>query len=132
MKHAINHENAREFFEPVTSQSANVGATVQTVSGDPFVLAELVKVLSPHPGGLRRFSVMRAIRALRDRSQRPVSLKFEAEIERAFRSSCANWAGGKVPDSSNTLFYRPDGKAGEVWAVHAERAKAWRGGANDR
>jgi hypothetical protein len=131
MKHAINHENAREFFEPVTSQSATIGAAVQTATGDPFVLDELVKVLSPHPGGLRRFSVMRAIRALRDRSQRPVSLKFEAEIERAFRSSCANWAGGKVPDSSNTLFYRPDGKAGEVWAVHADRAKAWLAGAND-
>ena len=131
MKHAINHENARDFFEPMTGQSATIGATVQTTAGDPYVLDELVKVLSPHPGGLRRWSVMRAIRALRDRSQRPVSLKFEAEIERAFRSSCANWAGGKVPESTNALFYRPDGKAGEVWAVYADRAKAWRAGAND-
>ena len=132
MKHAINHENARDFFEPMTGQSATIGATVPTTAGDPYVLDELVKVLSPHPGGLRRWSVMRAIRALRDRSQRPVSLKFEAEIERAFRSSCANWAGGKVPESTNALFYRPDGKAGEVWAVHADRAKAWLAGANDR
>src|ERR1700749_191332 len=112
MKHAINQETASDFFEPVTTPS--MSASVQITGADPFVLAELVKVLSPHPGGLRRFSVMRAIRALRDRSQRPVSLKFEAEIERAFRSSCANWAGGKVPESTNALFYRPDGKAGEV------------------
>lgn len=131
MKQAIKQENAGNFFEPVTGHGASMNSTVQTTAGDPFVLDELVKVLSPHPGGLRRWSVMRAIRALRDRSQRPVSLKFEAEIERAFRSSCANWAGGKVPDSSNTLFYRPDGKAGEVWAVHADRAKAWLAGAND-
>lgn len=128
MRHAINQQNNSDVFEPNTGSSA----PLQTASGDPFVLDELVKVLSPHPGGLRRFSVMRAIRALRDRSQRPVSLKFEAEIERAFRSSCANWTGGKAPDNStNTLFYRPDGKAGEVWAVYADRAKAWLAGAND-
>jgi hypothetical protein len=90
------------------------------------VIDELVKALLPHPGGLRRFSVMRAIRAERGRTARPISLKFEAEIERAFRSSCANWSGGKPPEAGSALFFRPEGKAGEVWAVYADRAAAWR------
>jgi hypothetical protein len=119
----MKHANAENFFVSRSGPDAASNAF-----GDSFVLDELVKVLSPHPGGLRRFSVMRAIRALRDRSSRPISLKFEAEIERAFRSACANWSGGKPPENSDALFYRPEGKAGEVWAVYADRAEAWLAG----
>lgn len=87
------------------------------LSSDQQVVTELVKVLSPHPGGLRRWSVMRAIRAERTRTSRPVSLKFEAEVERVFKAGCGNHADG-------CLFYKPEGKAGEVWAVRAEHADA--------
>jgi len=82
---------------------------------DQQMVAELVKVLSLHPGGLRRWSVMRAIRAERARTSRPVSLKFEAEVERVFKAACGS-------DTDGSLFYKPEGKAGEVWAVHAGRA----------
>jgi hypothetical protein len=122
----MKHANAENFFATRAGTDASTNAF-----GDSFVLDELVKVLSPHPGGLRRFSVMRAIRVLRDRSSRPISLKFEAEIERAFRSACANWSGGKPPENSDALFYRPEGKAGEVWAVYADRASAWLAGTAD-
>jgi hypothetical protein len=85
-------------------------ATTSSLNPDQQIVAELIKVLTPHPGGLRRWSVMRAIRADRSRASRPVSLKFEAEVERVFKAS--------------ELFYKPEGKAGEVWAVHAERVRA--------
>ena len=91
-------------------------AALSSQGPDHQTIAELVKVLAGHPGGLRRWSVMRAIRAERDRASRPVSLKFEAEVERAFKSSCTG---------SDALFYKPEGKAGEVWAVHLDRAGAW-------
>ena len=94
---------------------------------DPLILDELLKVLEPHPGGLRRWSVMRAIRSGRDRNSRPVSLKFEDEVERVFRSFCtdAGDAGVRELATDRAFFYRPEGKAGEVWAVHRDRAKAW-------
>lgn len=123
----MKYANAENFFTPRPRLDTNASFAF----GDRQVIEELVKVLLPHPGGLRRFSVMRAIRTERDRASRPVALKFEAEIERAFRSSCANWAGGKPPETGSALFYRPEGKAGEVWAVYADRANAWRANAAD-
>lgn len=93
---------------------------------EPSILGELVAVLAPHPGGLRRWSVMRAIRDNRSRASQAMSLKFENEVERVFRSSCSN-CGELSGNPQTALFYRPEGKAGEVWAVHAERAKAWNG-----
>ena len=117
----MTHANAENFFAP----RSRPDSATPSAFGDRHVIHELVKALMPHPGGLRRFSVMRAIRAERSRTSRPISLKFEAEIERAFRSSCANWSGGKPPAAGHALFYRPEGKAGEVWAVHIDRANAW-------
>jgi hypothetical protein len=88
------------------------------------ILSELVELLVNHPGGLRRWSVMRAIRDNRSRASRPMSLKFEIEIERVFRGCCSN-CGELNRDPESALFYRPADKAGEVWAVHLERARAW-------
>jgi hypothetical protein len=92
---------------------------------EPSILKELIVVLAQHPAGLRRWSVMRAIRDKRNRASQNISLKFEAEVERAFRSSCSNWGDVKCHDPQSALFYRPDGKAGEVWAMNARHAETW-------
>lgn len=92
------------------------------VSGDNIdtsIVDELVAVLAAHPGGLRRWSVMNAIRQRRRAAARDIPLKMEAEIERTFRQFCAR-------DISDTLgaalFCRPGEKAGEVWALAAPPA----------
>lgn len=90
-------------------------------------LAELIGVLSQHPGGLRRWSVMRAIRREREQASREIPQKLEDEVERAFRRSCIDQPDGKTRGCSedSALFYRPQEKAGEVWALIPGRGEAW-------
>lgn len=81
---------------------------------DPTLIDELVAVLAPHPAGLRRWSVMNAIRKARQASGRDVPLKMEADIERAFRSGCT--------PARTARFRRPSETAGEVWALNPDFA----------
>jgi len=94
---------------------------------DQSIVEELFKVLAPYPGGLRRWSVMRAIRIERERGSRDIPQKFEDEIERVFRRFCADYGDSKTRTctASTALFHRPREKAGEVWAVFPERIAAW-------
>jgi hypothetical protein len=78
------------------------------------IVEELIAVLAPHPGGLRRWSVMNAIRQRRRAASRDIPLKMEAEIERIFRQFCASDAL-RAPGAA--IFCRPGEKAGEVWAM---------------
>jgi hypothetical protein len=80
----------------------------------PTIVEELVAALAPHPGGLRRWSVMRAIRKSREAVSREIPLKLEADVERAFRQFCRN---DNAQTSGTALFCRPPEKAGEVWAL---------------
>ena len=88
----------------------------------PTVLNELIAVLALHPNGLRRWSVMRAIRDVRNKAGRSMSLKFEIEVEREFRAACSNCPEGS--GDPNAPFFRPEGKAGEVWALHPRHVPA--------
>jgi hypothetical protein len=91
---------------------------------------DLVRVLLAHPSGLRRWSVMRAMRTRRENLGEEVSFKLEEKIERIFRQSCADDAyssGGRKSGApkDDALFYRPKDRAGEVWAADTGRARAW-------
>jgi len=88
-------------------------------------LRDLVEVLLEHPEGLRRWSVMHAMRTRRERSGREVSQKFEDEVERAFRDRCAMELATPMSHDRGVLFYKPKERAGEVWAVIPERAGEW-------
>jgi hypothetical protein len=92
----------------------------------PYVV-DLIAVLREHPAGLRRWSVMRAMRARRERTGASIPQKFEDEVERAFRRFSANADSIKNRSCSaeTALFHKPEGKAGEVWAVFTDRADAW-------
>ena len=87
----------------------------------PTIVEELVTALAGHPGGLRRWSVMRAIRKGREAVSRDIPLKLEADVERTFRRFCRN---DEMRASSTALFYRPAEKAGEVWALDTSYADA--------
>ena len=87
----------------------------------PTIVEELIAALAPHPGGLRRWSVMRAIRKGREAVSREIPLKLESDVERAFRQFCR---GDGMRASGTVLFYRPAEKAGEVWALDTREAGA--------
>ena len=87
----------------------------------PTIVEELVAALTPHPKGLRRWSVMRAIRKNREAVSRDIPLKLEADVERTFRQFCRD---DGLRASSTALFCRPAEKAGEVWALDPNYAGA--------
>jgi hypothetical protein len=103
--------------------------TLRSDSEESYRL-DLVRVLLDHPSGLRRWSVMRAMRTRREHLGEEVSFKLEEKVERIFRQSCADdgySSGGRksAPAKESTLFYRPKDRAGEVWAADTARARAW-------
>jgi len=87
----------------------------------PTIVEELVAALTPHPRGLRRWSVMRAIRKSREAVSREIPLKLEADVEREFRRFCR---GDGLRAQGTALFCRPAETAGEVWALDAGYAVA--------
>jgi hypothetical protein len=104
-------------------------ATPARMRADQTILNDLVAVLTPNKAGLRRWSVMRAMRVRAEKAGREVTPKFEDDVERAFRKFCEGDAvRGGGADAASALFFRPKEKAGEVWAVYPERATAWLNG----
>ena len=90
---------------------------IESATSDTALMGELVAVLSTAPGGLRRWSVMNAIRKNRRASGRDIPLKMEADIERAFRRFCSADGAQK---NTNARFRRPGETAGEVWALNPD------------
>jgi hypothetical protein len=95
---------------------------------DRTLLNDLIAVLEENPAGLRRWSVMRAMRTRRERAGHEITLKFEDEIERLFREYCVS----EPPRENETRpFFKPKEKAGEVWAVDPARLTAFLEGAHE-
>lgn len=90
------------------------------------ILRELLLALQPHPRGLRRWSVMRAIRVERTRISREVPLKFESDVESVFRKFSAAPIDShvRVCKLEDAPFCRPRNTAGEVWALRPGRLDA--------
>jgi hypothetical protein len=112
----------RETFDDTIAPRRGVSAKPLDLS----CLADLVAVLDANPRGLRRWSVMRAMRTRAEKAKREVTPKFEDDVERVFRRFCEGDAvRAGLSNSAEELFFRPKETAGEVWAVHSERAQAW-------
>ena len=104
--------------------ATNAAPELPHAAQDNPLVGELVAVLARHPAGLRRWSVMRAIRAARSKAAKPIPQKFEEQVERTFRrfSACATDGESRVCTENEAPFYRPAETAGEVWALHPDRA----------
>jgi hypothetical protein len=107
----------------------NAGRNRTRASFDRTLLNDLIAVLQDNKAGLRRWSVMRAMRTRRARTGHEITPKFEDEVERLFREYCV----GDPPHENDTRpFFRPKDKAGEVWAVDTQRLRAFLETAHDR
>jgi hypothetical protein len=85
-------------------RKAQIDMTEPRRSSHEPILNELIAVLRPHAEGLRKWSVMRAIRE---------------QVERTFRRFCADVseANNRACTAESAPFYRRQGTAGEVWAL---------------
>lgn len=120
----MTYDDRIGLFEP----EQGTELATRKLRSDHLIVAELTRVLAPHPCGLRRWSVMRGIRNQRERAGQDIPQNIEAEVERMFRRFCADVnnaksGGGAAKDA---LFFRPPDKAGEVWAILQDRALSWR------
>ncbi len=109
------------------SRPREAGSALMKQRAEERYAADLIEVLRAHRHGLRRWSVMRALRAKREADGLDIPQKFEDDVERVFRRMCANAAPveNDCRGADEALFYRPEERAGEVWAVNTERADAW-------
>jgi hypothetical protein len=96
---------------------------------DQAYIADLIAVLRANPAGLRRWSVMRAMRVRAEKANREITPKFEDDVERVFRRYCAgDSVRAGMSETLVELFHRPKEKAGEVWAVIPDAAQTWLNG----
>ena len=94
---------------------------------DRLYLLELIRVLSRHPAGLRRWSIMRTIRKNREAAGLPIHQRMEDAVERVFRNHSADseHLKNRHRAPATALFHWPQGKRGGIWAVYPDRAEAW-------
>ncbi len=118
---------AYEATSEIHIQERQTEVAVRELRLDQSYLTDLIEVLASSPKGLRRWSVMRAMRKVRESAGREVPQKFEDDVERVFRRFCAatDTANDAARISATALFYKPQERAGEVWAVFPARAEMW-------
>ena len=76
---------------------------------DQTLLLDLIAVLTANKAGLRRWSVMRAMRQRAEKANREVTPKFEDDVERAFGiQALFSGHGAYTPPYDAPDFGRPD------------------------
>jgi hypothetical protein len=124
-RHAFLTHNDDFLEEP----ARNTGRNRTRATFDRMLLNDLIAVLQENKAGLRRWSVMRAMRTRRARTGHEITPKFEDEVERLFREYCIS----DPPRENETRpFFRPKDKAGEVWAVDTQRLRAFQETTDER
>jgi len=96
------YENTRHGHD---ERSAHAAQMRPADSGQSYLL-DLVRILLAYPAGLRRWSVMRAVRRRRVMGGEEPSFKLEDETERVFRKNCAGESlpGGSTAEDKKQLF----------------------------
>jgi hypothetical protein len=93
---------------------------------NPWVL-DLIKVLYPHPAGLRRSIVIHSV--LRNRKARGQSLPGTSDetIQSALQQYCVHAAAFKNRKApvEDGIFHWPKGPRTGVWAIYPDKAQAW-------
>lgn len=124
----INQRTALTLLEQSDRTASNVrGGNARVWHSNTAMVAELARLLLANPGGLRRWTVMQAMRKAWRNAARDIGQKFEDEVERNFRyfSDGDERVKSRELQPEDTLFYRPGEKAGEVWAAYPDRVQAW-------
>lgn len=124
----VNQRISLTITEQSDSAASNVrGNGARAWPSNIIMVTELARLLLANPAGLRRWSVMRAMRKAWEREDREIGQKFEDEVERNFRHFSIDDDRSKLQplESEDTLFFRPRDKAGEVWAAHPDRVHKW-------
>ena len=119
-------EANRDAFEGLLQEcEARIGA--DRLRLDDSYMLDLIRVLLPHPNGVRRWSIMRAIRKSRESTGQPIPHKIEDAVQRVFLQRCVDseMCMKQGHPEGAALFHWPLGKAGGLWAVHPERAEVW-------
>lgn len=92
----------------------------------PYV-GDLIGVLLPYPGGLRRQLALYELEKQRKQEGLPIPAAFKAAVQSSYNHYSEDSVIFRKRRAANAeaLFYAPGGKGSGRWAVHPERALSW-------
>ena len=110
-------ESAEAFILQLLEEYETKEADRQRRRDNPYVL-DLIRVLIPHPRGLRRPLVLDLLHRSRRERSLPIPTEFDATVQSAFQQHCADSAVFKKKGKPQleALFCWPDGKGAGKWA----------------
>jgi hypothetical protein len=93
---------------------------------NPYV-ADLIEILRPHPNGLRKADIDRAIRQLRSSKNLPIPSSLGKVVQSFLQRHASGYAGFETWNSTSAddLFFPVPRKGAGKWAVNMSRATAW-------
>jgi hypothetical protein len=94
---------------------------------DHSYVADLIRLLSPRPGGLSRRMILHDLERQRRKDGLPIPPKFEEAVQSSYNQhsrDSAVFRKRNLPESE-AIFYSPEGKGSGRWAVNREHAARW-------